>query len=1261
MALAMVAVILSGCTKPSTSSSSKVSFQLPAASSAAVYKTSDKISASGVGDWGLSDPVNAGEINCYSVAVAIPKSDLPAGTCQGADKTTILQANMLKGGFAAGSSVALEIPSGSARTISLFGFKAVNGRCTDFEISFSRRYLSRPLLIASATVDLVPGDQAITLNASLTSSQAIDSCPNMAIDFTTARGGIDKALVLAKPAAGDVYGGSTIAAVPFTGTCKNDGDVVAIFADDASVGSASCASGAFSGTLDLSTKANGPVLLMAQSTGLSGLLRSDAVAVTKDTVGPTLTLTSASGSPTSANPIHFIIAVSKSGASFDAAKMSVSNGTPAGAVTGSGTSYAVDITPTGAGNVTLSLGAGAVLDALGNLSAAAIPLVVVYNPGAPTVTLSSAVASPTSISPIAITATFSQPVTGLTTSGFSVTNGTVSGLTGSGASYSFNVIPGANGAVSVSILPGAAVNGALTQNTASNSLSWIYDNVAPIFPAAITSNYLVYGSLTTSPPFNFNATDTGGSGIATYAAAVGSSTGGTDILYWTSIGNVATAQMTSLALLPGHTYYFTLRAYDAAGNMGQSLSISWVAQGSRIATGDAHSCVSSASGQVKCWGKNSAGQLGNSTFVASLTPVFVSGLATSAQVFAGENTSCSLNTNGSTSCWGANANYQLLDGTVTSRNSVTASTFGSGVLSLSVGLANNCVVLASGQAQCWGDNSVGQVGDNTVVNRSTPVTVSGLASNAALISMNRTHACALTTGGGVMCWGDNPYGEIGDNTVVQKKVATSVIGFASSGAIHVASGGSHSCLVTSGGTVKCWGLGTSGQLGNSTYSNSLSPVAVTGLTNIGMVTAGAGHACALSMAGQVSCWGDGQYGQLGVGSVAPSSSPIAVTLPAAALSIASYRNHTCAYLTNSTVSCWGMDHYGQLGDSAPTYYLTAKPAANGVGSITQVSGAMNGYSTCVISAGSLGCFGDNASAQLGDGTTAPHATAAIVTGLSSGVTSASVGSNFACAVVSGLVKCWGNNSFGQLGDSTVTSRTTPVQVVSLTSAATKVVAGVQHTCAVKAGGVYCWGGNSSGQLGNNTTTSASVPYNVGYSVAVDIALGINHSCALLNDGTVTCWGGNASGQLGIGNLVNQLIPYVLPSLGAGSGVTQLTAGLTHTCALKSNGTVTGITNAVAVAAGTAHTCAVLSDGTVKCWGQGVGGRLGDGTADVDAYQSLVPVTVGGVTTATAALSVGYTHSCVVVAGGSLSCWGSNLYGQLGNAYALTPIGVTGAP
>lgn len=289
----------------------------------------------------------------------------------------------------------------------------------------------------------------------------------------------------------------------------------------------------------------------------------------------------------------------------------------------------------------------------------------------------------------------------------------------------------------------------------------------------------------------------------------------------------------------------------------------------------------------------------------------------------------------------------------------------------------------------------------------------------------------------------------------------------------------------------------------------------------------------------------------------------------------------------------------------------------------------------------------------------------------------------------GTVACWGDNAHGQLGDGSTTSSASPVTVNGI-STAIGVAAGGFHTCAVLADGtVRCWGAlnaNNVGHLGDGTTNGSANPVTVsGITSATAIAAGASHTCALLAGGTVKCWGFDGNGELGDGRSEDPAFLGYSATPVTVSGITNATAiaaGPLHACAVLSSGAVncwggnaafevgtedhawtpasiSGIATATGLAVGRFFSCALLANGSVQCWGGNQFGQLGNGTTT----RSLVPVAVSGITTAVAlGQGWGAQHSCAILVNGGLQCWGDNASGQLGNGTvtgSLVPVGVSG--
>jgi len=332
---------------------------------------------------------------------------------------------------------------------------------------------------------------------------------------------------------------------------------------------------------------------------------------------------------------------------------------------------------------------------------------------------------------------------------------------------------------------------------------------------------------------------------------------------------------------------------------------------------------------------------------------------------------------------------------------------------IAAGGYHTCAITSAGGAKCWGWNVHFELGDGTMTDRSTPVDTVGLSSGVRALSLGWSHTCALTENGGVKCWGDNNFGQIGNGRwlINYQPTPVNVVGLSSGGA-GIAAGYGHTCAVTGGGGVKCWGRNSSGELGDGTTTNRVTPVDVVGLSSgITAITAGTGRTCALTSAGGVKCWGSNYVGDGTTSSLLPVD---VVGLSSGVVAIGAGWGHTCALTGNGGVKCWGENYSGQVGDGTTTHRLTPVDVVGLSSGVLAI--AVGGYHTCALtSGGGVKCWGS---------------TPMDVVGLSSGVAAISAGIGHTCALTGGgAIKCWGGNENGQLGDGSTITTLTPVDVV----------------------------------------------------------------------------------------------------------------------------------------------------------------------------------------------------------------------------------------
>lgn len=334
-----------------------------------------------------------------------------------------------------------------------------------------------------------------------------------------------------------------------------------------------------------------------------------------------------------------------------------------------------------------------------------------------------------------------------------------------------------------------------------------------------------------------------------------------------------------------------------------------------IAAGASHTCILLAGGQIRCWGLNDSGQLGDGTLTNRELPEDVIGMMVTAKgVAAGERHTCAVTTQGSVKCWGSNHDGQLGDGTTVDRVApITVSGLATGMRAVVAGEQHTCGLTVAGGVQCWGSNHKGQLGDGTTDNKNSPVDVPGLTAGVSTLAAGSQHTCAVTIAGEVKCWGDNQDGQLGDGTAIGKSTPVEVAGLTNV-VRAIAAGASHTCVLTVTGGVKCWGSNHHGQLGDGSVNARVTPLDVAGLTsNISAIAAGKQHSCALDTSGTVRCWGDNRHREVGDESESEKVRPVEMTeLKNTARAIAAGGQHTCA-LTLDRVRCWGSNEYGQVG------------------------------------------------------------------------------------------------------------------------------------------------------------------------------------------------------------------------------------------------------------------------------------------------------------------------------------------------------------
>jgi RHS repeat-associated protein len=654
----------------------------------------------------------------------------------------------------------------------------------------------------------------------------------------------------------------------------------------------------------------------------------------------------------------------------------------------------------------------------------------------------------------------------------------------------------------------------------------------------------------------------------------------------------------------------------------------WTHQVKKLALGADHMCALLVDGTVECAGLNSNGQLGDGTTTQRTSPTAISGLDHVVDLAAGSYHTCAVIDDGSVSCWGYNVHGELGRGTTSSyETSPYAVSNISTATHVDAGRYHTCVALSDGTAECFGDNGYGQLGDDSSTDSSVPVEVSGLE-DVATVSVNNYFSCALLTDGTLKCWGDNYFGQLGDNTTTRRYTPVSVQNIST--ATDLGTGSNHACAVLSDNTAKCWGR-NDGRLGDGNTANSSTPVSVSVVTTVEDIDVGFEYTCAIAD-DDTYCWGNNSYGQLGLGyadsTMVLDPTDLGIDNPE---HIFAGAKHTCTQLEDQSVMCYGNNANGKMGTGDTTNHYDPYQILNWSDhNATEACGEDDWeYEETVSCDGSdyrtLAWTKTNQSCVGG---ITHESTEQELCPLITYVSCGDVLTHFPLEDPEDL------NDFYYLKPEPTD---TPYQAYCdmtteggpFAQLVKQAAGGYRHSCTLlETGEVKCSGYNYYGQVGDGTNTTRLSPVTVsGISTATKITSNNYFSCALLGDGTVQCWGDNEKGQLGDGTTTDSNTPVEVDNL----------------------------SDVIDISAGRKHTCAVIDDGTMKCWGYNGYGQLGNDSQT----DSLSPVTVSGISTAVAVES-GNHFTCALLEDETMKCWGDNYYGQLGDnstTRRLTPVSV----
>ena len=543
---------------------------------------------------------------------------------------------------------------------------------------------------------------------------------------------------------------------------------------------------------------------------------------------------------------------------------------------------------------------------------------------------------------------------------------------------------------------------------------------------------------------------------------------------------------------------------------------------------------------------------------------------------------------------------------------------------VAAGATHTCAIKTDGTLWCWGRGDVGQLGlgDGTV-EQDTPMQVGDATWSA--ISTSDATTCGIQTDGTLWCWGGNADNSVGDGTGMDAPVPVHVTG----GPYAAVSAGYYdTCAIKTDGTLWCWGYNIDGEVGNGKApAGAPVPTPIATSQRFTQVSLGAGQACAIASDGTLWCWGYNVVGEVGNDSTMSQPTPVQIGTDTWA-NIAAGSAHTCGVQTDGRLRCWGANDVGELGNGTEDSAVTPVPTIYDDTHWSRV--ATGGRDTCAVrDDGAVWCWGENGAGQLAIDlpTFEEPAPTPVAPALGEPVAALALGGAHTCALTAtGHLWCAGLAALGAVGDGTGVART-PVQLPG-----TWTTASAQRltTCAIDdMQRLACWGDNGWGQLGDGTKLVRRTPVLVDGAGWTAVSVGNGHTCGL--QGTALwCWGINAYGELGDGTNAARPVPVQVTQMDGSHAAWQQVSASDQTCAIDMTG-------------------------GLWCWGYNAHGELGDGTNTPSNNPVRITIPAGTwsavATGAEGTPEVGYGYACGVL-DGALQCWGSNVYGELGDPTAM---------
>jgi alpha-tubulin suppressor-like RCC1 family protein len=348
--------------------------------------------------------------------------------------------------------------------------------------------------------------------------------------------------------------------------------------------------------------------------------------------------------------------------------------------------------------------------------------------------------------------------------------------------------------------------------------------------------------------------------------------------------------------------------------------------------------------------------------------------------------------------WGRNEVGRLGTNDITDR-SLPVMPFGRGINWKQVAIGHHSIAIKTdGSLWAWGHNTYGQIGDNTTTHRSVPTQAIGGSAEWKQVSAGGYHSVGIKTNNSLWAWGHNTYGQIGDNTTTHKSIPTQTF-CAGNDWRYVACGFYHTAAIKYDGTLWSWGQNTFGQLGDNSTAHRVSPVQTIGGNSWKQISCGHSHSAGIKTNGSLWLWGQNDYGQLGDNTTTNKSSPVQTVAGGTNWKEVSCGNRfTLAIKTDGTLWAWGHNIYGQIGDNTTTHRSSPVQTVAGGTNWKQLGLIMGLSSYAIKTDGTLWSWGYNGFGQLGIGNTTHRSSPVQISSKSINWKQVSGGSDHAAAI-----------------------------------------------------------------------------------------------------------------------------------------------------------------------------------------------------------------------------------------------------------------------